>query len=62
MVSQSAEIEQVSPKMVYWMVGLIVLVAAVYLVLGIQVDAANAAEFAADPTQFTFVCPLGAYH
>ena len=62
MVSHSAEIEQVSPKMLYWMAGLILVVATVYFVLGIQVEAASAAEFAADPTQFTFVCPLGAYH
>ena len=62
MISSSAEIEQVSPNMIYWILAIIIAVAAVYFILGIQVEASSAADFAADPTQFTFVCPLGAYH
>ena len=56
------EIEQVSPVMLYWIGGIILAVGLIYLILGIQVDAASAAEFAADPSGFTFVCPLGEYH
>lgn len=56
------EIEQVSPTMLYWILGIILMVGLVYLILGIQVDAASAAEFASNPTRFTFVCPLGEYH
>ncbi|MEM9775088.1 MAG: hypothetical protein AAF902_10940 [Chloroflexota bacterium] len=58
----ATEVEQVSPLMVYWILAIVIAVAAVYFILGIQVEATSAAEFAADPTQFTFVCPLGAYH
>ncbi|MEM8858928.1 MAG: hypothetical protein AAGD96_11440 [Chloroflexota bacterium] len=58
----ATEVEQVSPTMIYWILAIIIAVAAIYFILGIQVEATSAAEFAADPTQFTFVCPLGAYH
>jgi Na+/H+ antiporter NhaC len=62
MKNTESEIEQVSPAMLYW-IGIIVLtVVAVYFILGIQVDATSAADFSADPTTFTFVCPLGTYH
>ena len=62
MTTLDHEIEQVSPAMLYWIGGIIVAVGLIYLILGIQVDATSAAEFATDPTSFTFVCPLGEYH
>lgn len=55
------EIEQLSPTMFYWIGAIILAVVFVYLILGIQVDAASAADFAS-PSSFTFVCPLGEYH
>ncbi len=62
MTSINHEIEEVSPAMLYWIGAIILAVGLIYLILGIQVDAASAAEFATDPTAFTFVCPLGEYH
>lgn len=62
MTSATQEIEQVSPAMLYWILAIIMVVGIIYLYAGLTVEAASAAEFAADPTQFTFVCPLGAYH
>ena len=62
MTSIENEFEEVSPKMFYWMLGIILVIGLVYLYLGITVDAASAADFVSDPSQFTFVCPLGEYH
>ena len=62
MSSMMHEVEQVSPQMIYWVAAIVLVVLVVYLILGIQVEAASATEFAADPSQFTFVCPLKPYH
>ena len=65
MTTMGHEIEEVSPQMLYWVAGIVLAVLTVYLVLGfmgIQFGVDNPAEFASDPSEFTFICPLGAFH
>lgn len=65
MTALDQEIEEVSPQMVYWIAGIILAVAVVYFTLGfmgIQLGTPDPAALPSDPSQFSFVCPLGAFH